>query len=72
MADSNDIQEGFLCPICHKDMRSPHNLISHFQDRHSEEQEFLKSLKGNLVCLKRLFNSLRVFRYIREGKEEDF
>lgn len=45
MADSNDIQEGFLCPICHKDMRSPHNLISHFQDRHSEEQEFLKSLK---------------------------
>lgn len=45
MAESNDIQEGFLCPICHKDMRSPNNLIAHFQDLHSEEQEFLKSIK---------------------------
>ncbi|XP_076259952.1 rabenosyn-5 [Rhynchophorus ferrugineus] len=45
MAENNDIQEGFLCPICHKDMRSPNNLITHFQDLHSEEQEFLKSIK---------------------------
>lgn len=46
MADGNDIQEGFLCPICHKDMRSPSNLLTHFQDLHSDEQEFLKSIKG--------------------------
>ncbi|CAG9766369.1 unnamed protein product [Ceutorhynchus assimilis] len=46
MADGIAIQEGFLCPICHKDMRSPQNLLSHFQDLHSEDQEFLKSLKG--------------------------
>ncbi|ERL92717.1 hypothetical protein D910_10027 [Dendroctonus ponderosae] len=43
---TNEIQEGFLCPICHKDMRSPSNLLNHFQDQHSEDQEFLKSLKG--------------------------
>ncbi|XP_066245412.1 rabenosyn-5 [Euwallacea similis] len=46
MAESADIQEGFLCPICLKDLRSPSNLIAHFQDLHSEEQEFLKSFKG--------------------------
>ncbi|XP_030759520.1 rabenosyn-5 [Sitophilus oryzae] len=46
MAESNDIQEGFLCPICLKDMRSPNNLITHFQDLHSEEQDILKSIKG--------------------------
>ncbi|KAL1514244.1 hypothetical protein ABEB36_003531 [Hypothenemus hampei] len=46
MADTNDIQEGFLCPICHKDLRSPSNLIAHFQDLHSEEQDVLKSLRS--------------------------
>ncbi|CAH0550029.1 unnamed protein product [Brassicogethes aeneus] len=39
------IAEGFLCPICHKDLRSPGNLIAHFQDLHSEEQDILKSIK---------------------------
>lgn len=39
------IQEGFLCPSCHKDLRSPNNLIAHFQDLHSEEQDILKSIK---------------------------
>ncbi|XP_018570987.1 rabenosyn-5 [Anoplophora glabripennis] len=39
------IKEGFLCPICHKDLRSPNNLIAHFQDLHSEEQDILKSIK---------------------------
>ncbi|XP_060520267.1 rabenosyn-5 [Cylas formicarius] len=41
----SDVQEGFLCPICRKDMRSPNNLIVHFQEMHSEEKEFLKSIK---------------------------
>ncbi|KAJ8925922.1 hypothetical protein NQ315_009774 [Exocentrus adspersus] len=45
MAEADSIREGFLCPICHKDMRSPNNLITHFQDLHSEEQDILKSIK---------------------------
>ncbi|CAG9834425.1 unnamed protein product [Diabrotica balteata] len=45
MAEST-IQEGFLCPICHKDLRSANNLISHFQDLHSEEKDLLSSIKG--------------------------
>ncbi|XP_044263653.1 rabenosyn-5 [Tribolium madens] len=45
MAEANLIREGFLCPICHKDLRSPNNLIAHFQDLHSEEQDILKSIK---------------------------
>lgn len=46
MAEAGSIKEGFLCPICHKDLRSPNNLIAHFQDLHSEEQDILKSIKG--------------------------
>ncbi|KAG5891671.1 hypothetical protein JTB14_020089 [Gonioctena quinquepunctata] len=45
MAEANTIQEGFLCPICHKDLRSANNLISHFQDLHSEEKDILRSIK---------------------------
>ncbi|RZC27689.1 FYVE and/or Rbsn domain containing protein [Asbolus verrucosus] len=45
MAEANAIKEGFLCPICHKDLRSPNSLIAHFQDLHSEEQDILKSIK---------------------------
>lgn len=48
MAESEEIKEGFICPICLKDMRSPNNLLSHFQDQHSEEQDILSSLKGKL------------------------
>ena len=49
MAEANLIKEGFLCPICHKDLRSPNNLIAHFQDLHSEEQDILKSIKGEVM-----------------------
>lgn len=45
-AEGTEVKEGFLCPMCHKDMRSPNNLIAHFQDLHSEEQDILKSIKG--------------------------
>ncbi|XP_017785915.1 PREDICTED: rabenosyn-5 [Nicrophorus vespilloides] len=39
------IMEGFLCPMCHTDMRSSRTLLAHFQEQHSEEQDILKSLK---------------------------
>lgn len=45
-SDSSVIKEGFICPICLRDMRSPNNLVQHFQEQHSDEQDLLKSLKG--------------------------
>lgn len=45
MAEAEEIREGFLCPMCHKDLRSPEKLIAHFQVLHSEEQDILKSIK---------------------------
>lgn len=51
---SDAIIEGFICPMCCKDMRSPDNLIAHFQDQHSEEQDILSSLKGTLFSFLRL------------------
>lgn len=47
MATANDeeILEGFLCPICKADLKSPSQLTSHFESLHSEEQDVLRSLK---------------------------
>lgn len=47
--DNEEIREGFLCPVCHKDLRSPTNLLAHFETVHSEEQDLLKSIKGQLT-----------------------
>nr|XP_022904647.1 rabenosyn-5-like [Onthophagus taurus] len=48
MAESNGdhkIKEGFICPTCHKTCQSANHLLGHFQEKHSEEQDLLKSLK---------------------------
>ncbi|KAF5297120.1 hypothetical protein FQA39_LY02700 [Lamprigera yunnana] len=42
---TSHIQEGFLCPVCYKDLHSPSNLLTHFEELHSEEQDLLKSIK---------------------------
>uniref|UniRef100_A0A182JMS6 Uncharacterized protein n=2 Tax=Anopheles atroparvus TaxID=41427 RepID=A0A182JMS6_ANOAO len=45
-ADSDsEILEGFLCPICKSDLRTPERLTVHVEQEHSEEQDLLKSLK---------------------------
>lgn len=51
MAESNhdtEIIEGFLCPICKADLKSFPRLKTHFQENHPEDQDVVKSLKGNL------------------------
>uniref|UniRef100_A0A182LZ36 FYVE-type domain-containing protein n=1 Tax=Anopheles culicifacies TaxID=139723 RepID=A0A182LZ36_9DIPT len=40
-----EILEGFLCPICKCDLRTPERLTVHVEHEHSEEQDLLKSLK---------------------------
>jgi len=44
-----DILEGFLCPVCKTDLGTAVQLHTHFQE-HTEDQDVLKSLKGNSVC----------------------
>ncbi|XP_059616332.1 rabenosyn-5 [Phlebotomus argentipes] len=40
-----EILEGFLCPICKDDLKTPERLTNHVEQKHSEEQDILKSLK---------------------------
>lgn len=44
-ANEEEILEGFLCPICKADLKSPSQLTSHFESLHSEDQDVLRSLK---------------------------
>ncbi|XP_049549106.1 rabenosyn-5 [Anopheles darlingi] len=41
----SEILEGFLCPICKCDLRTPERLTVHVEQEHSEEQDLLKSLR---------------------------
>ncbi|EAT33889.1 AAEL013842-PA [Aedes aegypti] len=43
--DDSVILEGFLCPICKADLKTPERLTAHVEQQHSEEQDLLKSLK---------------------------
>lgn len=43
--DDAEILEGFLCPICKADLKTPERLTAHVEQQHSEEQDLLKSLK---------------------------
>ncbi|XP_053678918.1 rabenosyn-5 [Anopheles nili] len=43
--ESGKIIEGFLCPVCKSDLRSPERLTLHVEHEHSDEQDLLRSLK---------------------------
>ncbi|EDW11160.1 rabenosyn-5 [Drosophila mojavensis] len=43
-ASSDEILEGFLCPICRADLKSIDFLTEHFARQHAEEQDALKSV----------------------------
>ncbi|XP_071449542.1 rabenosyn-5 [Hetaerina americana] len=46
MATGNeDILEGFICPICKKDLVTALLLSTHFQEEHNDDQDVLRSLK---------------------------
>ncbi|XP_063234253.1 rabenosyn-5 isoform X2 [Bacillus rossius redtenbacheri] len=48
MAESGEILEGYICPVCKVDLGSPIKLHDHFQVEHTEDQDVLRSLKGLL------------------------
>ncbi|XP_017763467.1 PREDICTED: rabenosyn-5 isoform X2 [Eufriesea mexicana] len=45
MADNEEVLEGFICPICMTDFKTPNQLTKHFEDFHNDDPEILKSLK---------------------------
>ncbi|XP_076231174.1 rabenosyn-5 [Calliopsis andreniformis] len=45
MAGSEKILEGFICPICMTEFKTPNQLTKHFEEFHNDDPEILKSLK---------------------------
>ncbi|XP_015127784.1 rabenosyn-5 isoform X2 [Diachasma alloeum] len=45
MAENGDVIEGFICPICMTDLKTPSQLTKHFEEVHNDDPEILKSLK---------------------------
>ena len=50
MAGTGEVLEGFICPICMTDLKTPNLLTKHFEDVHNEDPEIFKSLKGHLLA----------------------
>lgn len=50
-----DVLEGFLCPICKEDLKSPDRLTAHFDSVHSTDvdQDILKSFKDMFQSAKK-------------------
>lgn len=46
--DPGEVREGFLCPLCLKDLQSFYQLQSHYEDEHSEDRDVKGQIK-NLV-----------------------
>lgn len=54
MFDPNEqILEGFLCPICKQDLKTPDRLTSHVESEHSEDQDIIKSFKDIFITAKK-------------------
>ena len=41
-----NVMEGFLCPICIVDLKSPTELSAHFEEAHSEDKIVYQQLKS--------------------------
>ncbi|XP_054990709.1 rabenosyn-5 [Sorex araneus] len=47
--DPGDVREGFLCPLCLKDLQSFYQLQSHYEEEHSGEDRDVKGQIKSLV-----------------------
>ncbi|NXX62417.1 RBNS5 protein, partial [Scopus umbretta] len=47
--DPGEMREGFLCPLCLKDLQSFYQLQSHYEEEHSSEDRDVKGQLRNLV-----------------------
>ena len=45
--DGSDVKEGFICPVCMKNLHGVAELQSHFNSSHQQEDKLIKqSLRG--------------------------
>lgn len=51
--EGDDIKEGFLCPMCLKDLRSASLLQKHFEESHSDDKDTLRQIRGMFGKAKR-------------------
>ncbi|KAM5148192.1 rabenosyn-5 isoform 1-T2 [Mantella aurantiaca] len=47
--EQGEVREGFLCPLCLKDLQSFYQLQSHYEEEHSSEDRDVKGQLKNLV-----------------------
>ena len=43
--DSDDIKEGFICPMCMKDLGNASVLQKHFEEVHSDDKDTLRQIR---------------------------
>ena len=51
--DADEIKEGFICPMCLKDLRSASILQKHFEESHSDDKDTLRQIRGMFGKAKR-------------------
>uniref|UniRef100_A0A2K5PGA5 Rabenosyn, RAB effector n=2 Tax=Platyrrhini TaxID=9479 RepID=A0A2K5PGA5_CEBIM len=49
--DPGEVREGFLCPLCLKDLQSFYQLHSHYEEEHSGEDRDVKGQIKNVISL---------------------
>ncbi|NXK16664.1 RBNS5 protein, partial [Arenaria interpres] len=47
--DPGEVREGFLCPLCLKDLQALHQLQAHYEEEHSSEDRDVRAQLRNLV-----------------------
>ncbi|PKU40702.1 rabenosyn-5 [Limosa lapponica baueri] len=47
--DPGEVREGFLCPLCLKDLQALHQLQAHYEEEHSGEDRDVRAQLRNLV-----------------------
>lgn len=50
--DKESVLEGFLCPICKADLKSPNRLTAHVENIHSDDQDLIKSFRDIFITAK--------------------
>uniref|UniRef100_A0A8C5D2N5 FYVE-type domain-containing protein n=1 Tax=Gouania willdenowi TaxID=441366 RepID=A0A8C5D2N5_GOUWI len=46
---TGEVKEGFLCPLCHKDLQSFYQLQGHYEEEHSGEERHVRGQLKSLV-----------------------
>ncbi|KAL4226333.1 Rabenosyn-5 [Mactra antiquata] len=69
-SQSSEIREGFLCPMCMKDLGTVSQLQSHFEESHStEDKATLNQLRGLFDRAKRKFLGDKEEVYVQDAQK---